>query len=101
MNPEKYQSLFSLYSSSSLNYFSLFQRELDITANDLAAKQDESDNSRKKLVEQSRQFKKETPEVLKSFQSLLACGCVFMAGLDNAVLLISQEPILDTGVFDQ
>ena len=34
-----------------------------MTANDLAARQDESDNSRKKLVEQSREFKKATAEV--------------------------------------
>ncbi|ELT91712.1 hypothetical protein CAPTEDRAFT_90763 [Capitella teleta] len=40
-----------------------FQRELDTTATELAAKQDESDAARKKLVEQSRDFKKNTPEV--------------------------------------
>lgn len=39
------------------------QRELDSTATDLAAKQDQSDVSRKRLVEQSREFKKETSEV--------------------------------------
>lgn len=53
------------------------QKELDTTATELANKQDESDASRKKLVEQSREFKKTTPEdirrvcapLLKSFQS--------------------------------
>lgn len=57
-----------------MNDFCLLQRELDITANDLAARQDESDNSRKKLVEQSRQFKKDTPEVIISHFSDLRCS---------------------------
>ena len=47
------------------------QRELDTTATELASRQDESDSSRKKLVEQSREFKKNTPEVNKTqIQSL-------------------------------
>ncbi|KAJ8312007.1 hypothetical protein KUTeg_009380 [Tegillarca granosa] len=53
------------------------KRGLDTTATDLANRQDESDASRKRLVEQSRDFKKNTPEdirkvvapLLKSFQS--------------------------------
>ncbi|XP_076348050.1 homeobox protein cut-like 1 [Tachypleus tridentatus] len=53
------------------------QRELDTTAVELANRQDESETSRKKLVEQSREFKKNTSEdirkivapLLKSFQS--------------------------------
>ena len=45
----------------------LLQRELDVTATELASKQDESDAARKKLVEQSREFKKNTPEVSLSF----------------------------------
>nr|XP_048680295.1 homeobox protein cut-like 1 isoform X4 [Caretta caretta] len=52
------------------------QRELDATATVLANRQDESEQSRKKLIEQSREFKKNTPEdlrkqvapLLKSFQ---------------------------------
>ncbi|XP_051491397.1 homeobox protein cut-like 1 isoform X10 [Apus apus] len=52
------------------------QRELDNTATILANRQDESEQSRKKLIEQSREFKKNTPEdlrkqvapLLKSFQ---------------------------------
>ncbi|XP_074412965.1 homeobox protein cut-like 1 isoform X12 [Zonotrichia albicollis] len=51
-------------------------RELDTTATILANRQDESEQSRKKLIEQSREFKKNTPEdlrkqvapLLKSFQ---------------------------------
>nr|XP_020660656.1 protein CASP [Pogona vitticeps] len=52
------------------------ERELDATATVLANRQDESEQSRKKLIEQSREFKKNTPEdlrkqvapLLKSFQ---------------------------------
>uniref|UniRef100_A0AAZ3PK30 Protein CASP n=1 Tax=Oncorhynchus tshawytscha TaxID=74940 RepID=A0AAZ3PK30_ONCTS len=54
----------------------LNQRELDATATQLANRQDESEQSRKKLIDQSRDFKKNTPEdvrkqvapLLKSFQ---------------------------------
>ncbi|XP_073718838.1 cut-like homeobox 1b isoform X2 [Misgurnus anguillicaudatus] len=53
------------------------QRELDSTATLLASRQDDSEQSRKNLVEQSRQFKKSSPEdlrklvapLLKSFQA--------------------------------
>ncbi|XP_018429077.1 PREDICTED: protein CASP [Nanorana parkeri] len=52
-------------------------RELDTTATVLANRQDESEQSRKKLIDQSREFKKNTPEdfrkqvapLLKSFQA--------------------------------
>ncbi|XP_041725433.2 protein CASP [Coregonus clupeaformis] len=52
------------------------QRELDTNATQLANRQDESEQSRKKLIDQSRDFKKNTPEdvrkqvapLLKSFQ---------------------------------
>lgn len=54
-----------------------FQKELDIIATELADRQDESDLSRKKLVELSRDFKKSTQQeirnavapLLKNFQS--------------------------------
>ncbi|XDV31576.1 hypothetical protein PO909_002564 [Leuciscus waleckii] len=53
------------------------QRELDGSATLLASRQDDSEQSRKKLIEQSREFKKNTPEdlrklvspLLKSFQA--------------------------------
>lgn len=53
------------------------QRDLDETASGIATRQDESEVSRKKLVELSREFKKNTPDdvrkhvapLLKSFQS--------------------------------
>uniref|UniRef100_A0A3Q0SF20 Protein CASP n=1 Tax=Amphilophus citrinellus TaxID=61819 RepID=A0A3Q0SF20_AMPCI len=52
------------------------QKELDVTATQLANRQDESEQSRKKLIDLSREFKKNTPEdlrkqvapLLKSFQ---------------------------------
>uniref|UniRef100_A0AAX7TDJ9 Protein CASP n=1 Tax=Astatotilapia calliptera TaxID=8154 RepID=A0AAX7TDJ9_ASTCA len=40
--------------------------ELDVTATQLANRQDESEQSRKKLIDLSREFKKNTPEVRKS-----------------------------------
>uniref|UniRef100_A0A3B4AJ62 Protein CASP n=1 Tax=Periophthalmus magnuspinnatus TaxID=409849 RepID=A0A3B4AJ62_9GOBI len=54
----------------------LQQKELDATATQLANRQDESEQSRKKLIDLSRDFKKNTPEdlrkqvapLLKSFQ---------------------------------
>ncbi|KAF4791024.1 protein CASP-like isoform X3 [Turdus rufiventris] len=42
----------------------VLKRELDTTATILANRQDESEQSRKKLIEQSREFKKNTPEDL-------------------------------------
>ncbi|GCB67696.1 hypothetical protein scyTo_0005181 [Scyliorhinus torazame] len=52
-------------------------RELDATATVLANRQDESEQSRKRLIDESREFKKNTPEdlrklvapLLKSFQA--------------------------------
>ena len=38
------------------------QKALDLTATDLASRQDDSEVSRKKLVELSRDFKKNTPD---------------------------------------
>ena len=45
-----------------VSYFN-FQRALDVTAKELANRQDESDGSRKRLVDLSRDFKKNTTEV--------------------------------------
>jgi len=42
------------------------QKSLDLSAADLATRQDESEASRKKLVELSREFKKTTPEVQRN-----------------------------------
>ncbi|CAI8043228.1 Homeobox protein cut-like 1, partial [Geodia barretti] len=54
-----------------------FQRELDRQATEIAKKQDDSETSRKKLIELSREFKKNSSEevrrkvspLLKSFQA--------------------------------
>ncbi len=44
----------------------VLQKELDATATQLANRQDESEQTRKKLIDLSREFKKNTPEVRKS-----------------------------------
>uniref|UniRef100_W5M052 Protein CASP n=1 Tax=Lepisosteus oculatus TaxID=7918 RepID=W5M052_LEPOC len=62
---------------SRITQVSGMERELDATATVLANRQDESEQSRKKLIDQSREFKKNTPEdlrkqvapLLKSFQA--------------------------------
>ena len=41
----------------------VLQKELDTTATQLANRQDESEQARKQLIDQSREFKKTTPEV--------------------------------------
>ena len=48
---------------SNISQIVSFQKELDSTATDIANRQDDGESSRKKLVEQSREFKKNTPEV--------------------------------------
>lgn len=50
------------------------QRELDATATVLANRQDESEQSRKRLIEQSREFKKNTPEVRPQCRPGLGAG---------------------------
>ncbi|KAJ8342855.1 hypothetical protein SKAU_G00327830 [Synaphobranchus kaupii] len=56
------------------------QRELDATATVLANRQDESEQSRKKLIDQSREFKKNTPEDLRKQVAPLLKG--FQAEID-------------------
>ncbi|XP_023675187.1 homeobox protein cut-like 1 isoform X6 [Paramormyrops kingsleyae] len=55
-------------------------RELDATATALANRQDESEQSRKKLIDQSREFKKNTPEDLRKQVAPLLKG--FQAEID-------------------
>ncbi|XP_028840414.1 homeobox protein cut-like 1 isoform X2 [Denticeps clupeoides] len=50
------------------------QKELDATATALANRQDESEQSRKKLIDQSREFKKNTPEDLRKLVAPLLKG---------------------------
>ncbi|XP_055064160.2 homeobox protein cut-like 1 isoform X4 [Misgurnus anguillicaudatus] len=56
------------------------QKELDATATSLANRQDESEQSRKKLIDQSREFKKNTPEDLRKQIAPLLKG--FQAEID-------------------
>ncbi|XP_052463960.1 homeobox protein cut-like 1 isoform X7 [Carassius gibelio] len=56
------------------------QKELDATAGALANRQDESEQSRKKLIDQSREFKKNTPEDLRKQIAPLLKG--FQAEID-------------------
>ncbi|KAJ7997024.1 hypothetical protein DPEC_G00224620 [Dallia pectoralis] len=64
------------------------KRELDSTATALANRQDESEQSRKKLIDQSREFKKNTPEDLRKQVAPLLKG--FQAEID-AVSRRSKE----------
>ncbi|XP_042588753.1 homeobox protein cut-like 1 isoform X2 [Cyprinus carpio] len=56
------------------------KKELDTTATALANRQDESEQSRKKLIDQSREFKKNTPEDLRKQIAPLLKG--FQAEID-------------------
>uniref|UniRef100_A0A672NX52 Homeobox protein cut-like n=1 Tax=Sinocyclocheilus grahami TaxID=75366 RepID=A0A672NX52_SINGR len=56
------------------------QKELDATAAALANRQDETEQSRKKLIDQSREFKKDTPEDLRKQIAPLLKG--FQAEID-------------------
>ncbi|XP_064837900.1 homeobox protein cut-like 1 isoform X3 [Oncorhynchus masou masou] len=64
------------------------KRELNATATALANRQDESEQSRKKLIDQSREFKKNTPEDLRKQVAPLLKG--FQAEID-AVSKRSKE----------
>jgi hypothetical protein len=60
------------------------QRELDATATVLANRQDESEQSRKRLIEQSREFKKNTPEVRRgSPDAVLSRGLVTLGHVQS------------------
>ncbi|XP_071766084.2 homeobox protein cut-like 1 [Centroberyx gerrardi] len=64
------------------------QKDLDATATALANRQDESEQARKKLIDQSREFKKNTPEDLRKQVAPLLKG--FQAEID-AVSIRSKE----------
>jgi homeobox protein cut-like len=71
---ERVQQIIQLWKDFDLNNY---QRELDKTASEIADRQDRSETSRKKLIELSKKFKKESSEearkevaeLLKSFQT--------------------------------
>ncbi|XP_068748257.1 protein CASP-like isoform X1 [Montipora capricornis] len=93
------------------------QKSLDVTAAELADRQDESDTSRKKLVELSRDFKKNTPEdirkkvapLLKSFQAEIDALSKRSKASETAFLSIYKKlmdvpdplPILEQSVLQQ
>lgn len=93
------------------------QKSLDTTAAELAERQDESDISRKKLVELSRDFKKNTPEdirkkiapLLKSFQAEIdalskrskASETAFLSIYKKLVDVPDPLPILEQSVVQQ
>lgn len=93
------------------------QKSLDVTATELADRQDESDTSRKKLVELSRDFKKNTPEdtrkkvapLLKSFQAEIdalskrskASETAFLSIYKKLVDVPDPLPILEQSVIQQ
>ncbi|KAL9980107.1 hypothetical protein ACROYT_G008650 [Oculina patagonica] len=93
------------------------QKSLDTTAAELADRQDESDTSRKKLVELSRDFKKNTPEetrkkmapLLKSFQAEIdalskrskASETAFLSIYKKLVDVPDPLPILEQAVVQQ
>nr|XP_020011988.1 uncharacterized protein LOC109681581 isoform X2 [Castor canadensis] len=62
------------------------KRELDATATVLANRQDESEQSRKRLIEQSREFKKNTPEPCPRMRGVPhRCGDVTVASLSRII----------------
>ncbi|XP_020629858.1 protein CASP-like [Orbicella faveolata] len=93
------------------------QKSLDTTAAELADRQDESDTSRKKLVELSRDFKKNTPEeirkkmapLLKSFQAEIdalskrskASETAFLSIYKKLVDVPDPLPVLEQAVVQQ
>ncbi|KAJ7375021.1 intra-Golgi vesicle-mediated transport [Desmophyllum pertusum] len=92
-------------------------KSLDSTATELADRQDESDTSRKKLVELSRDFKKNTPDeirkkmapLLKSFQAEIdalskrskASETAFLSIYKKLVDVPDPLPILEQAVVQQ
>lgn len=66
-------------SISCLNRFSYsMQRFLDSQATDIAQRQDESNQSRKKLVELSREFKKNSSEVIFCLMCIINLTCRYV-----------------------
>ncbi|CAI9744370.1 Hypothetical predicted protein [Octopus vulgaris] len=90
------------------------QKHLDTTATDLANRQDESDISRRRLVEQSRDFKKNTPEetrqavgpLLRSFQAEVdalskrskAAEAAFLSVYKKLIDMPDPVPCLEHGI---
>ncbi|RDD38035.1 Protein CASP [Trichoplax sp. H2] len=79
--------------------FNHFQKELESTAHELASNQDTSDASRKKLVEQTKQFKKgatddirkQTAPLLKNFQNEIDALRTRCKAAETAFLKVFQK----------
>uniref|UniRef100_A0A671VGJ0 Protein CASP n=1 Tax=Sparus aurata TaxID=8175 RepID=A0A671VGJ0_SPAAU len=79
----------------------VLQKELDATATQLANRQDESEQTRKKLIDLSREFKKNTPEdlrkqvapLLKSFQGEIDALSKRSKEAENAFLNVYKKII--------
>uniref|UniRef100_A0A671P5V0 Protein CASP n=1 Tax=Sinocyclocheilus anshuiensis TaxID=1608454 RepID=A0A671P5V0_9TELE len=75
--------------------YTVFQRELDSSATLLASRQDDSEQSRKKLIDQSRDFKKNTPEVSYMFLSSLSFRCLAPGYAPPSQTLVHPVPALE------
>jgi homeobox protein cut-like len=91
-----------------------FQRELDRQATEIAKKQDDSETSRKKLIELSRDFKKNSTEevrrkvspLLKSFQAEIdalsrrsqAAEAAFLSAYKRTIEIPDPIPVLEQAV---
>uniref|UniRef100_A0A8I3MY35 Protein CASP n=1 Tax=Canis lupus familiaris TaxID=9615 RepID=A0A8I3MY35_CANLF len=73
------------------------QRELDATATVLANRQDESEQSRKRLIEQSREFKKNTPEIDALSKRSKEAEAAFLNVYKRLIDVPDPVPALDLG----
>uniref|UniRef100_A0A2K6RSG6 Protein CASP n=1 Tax=Rhinopithecus roxellana TaxID=61622 RepID=A0A2K6RSG6_RHIRO len=72
-------------------------RELDATATVLANRQDESEQSRKRLIEQSREFKKNTPEIDALSKRSKEAEAAFLNVYKRLIDVPDPVPALDLG----
>uniref|UniRef100_A0A8C3WQI6 Protein CASP n=1 Tax=Catagonus wagneri TaxID=51154 RepID=A0A8C3WQI6_9CETA len=73
------------------------KRELDATATVLANRQDESEQSRKRLIEQSREFKKNTPEIDALSKRSKEAEAAFLNVYKRLIDVPDPVPALDLG----
>ncbi|XP_069741035.1 protein CASP-like isoform X13 [Narcine bancroftii] len=75
----------------------LLQRELDATATVLANRQDESEQSRKRLIDESREFKKSTPEIDALSKRSKEAEAAFLNVYKRLIDVPDPVPALDLG----
>ncbi|XP_067866133.1 protein CASP-like isoform X8 [Heterodontus francisci] len=75
----------------------LLQRELDATATVLANRQDESEQSRKRLIDESREFKKNTPEIDALSKRSKEAEAAFLNVYKRLIDVPDPVPALDLG----